>query len=93
MTELEKNFKEIDSIADSMDVINDSISFWEKRMNKCFTKCEEIKSIEWHPDFEEKRDALRKEMIFVLTKIRAENEHLDLLDLKIEELYKAILES
>jgi len=58
MTELEKNFKEIDSIADSMDVINDSISFWEKRMNKCFTKCEEIKSIEWHPDFEEKRDDL-----------------------------------
>lgn len=93
MNKLEKNFEKIDSITDSMEIINDSISFWEKRMNKCFAECEELENNEWHPSFEEKKDSLRKDMVFVLTKIRSESQQLDLLDLKIEELYKAILES
>ena len=70
MNKLEKNFKKIDSITDSMEIINDSISFWEKRMNTCFAECEELENNEWHPSFEEKKDSLRKDMVFVLTKIR-----------------------
>ena len=62
-------------------------------MNKCFDECDEIEENQWLPNLDEKTSNLRKEMQFILNKVKAEERELDILDEGISKLYKEIISS
>ena len=93
MNDIKEKFKEIERLSSKIDVILESISFWEARMNKCFAECDEIEENQWLPNLDEKTSALRKEMQFILNKVNAEERELDILDEGISKLYKEIISS
>mgnify|MGYP003138193021 CR=1 FL=1 len=93
MNNAKEKFKEIERLSSKIDVILESISFWEARMNKCFAECDEIEENQWLPNLDEKTSALRKEMQFILNKVNAEERELDILDEGISKLYKEIISS
>ena len=90
---IKEKFEEIERLSSKIDVILESISFWEVRMNKCFTECDEIEENQWLPNLDEKTSILRKEMQFILKKVHAEERELDILDESISKLYKEIVSS
>ena len=93
MNDIKEKFKEIERLSSKIDVILESISFWEARMNKCFDECDEIEKNQWLPNLDEKTSNLRKEMQFILNKVHAEERELDILDEGISKLYKEIISS
>ena len=93
MNDIKEKFKEIERLSSKIDVILESISFWEARMNKCFDECDEIEENQWLPNLDEKTSNLRKEMQFILNKVKAEERELDILDEGISKLYKEIISS
>ena len=93
MNDTKEKFKEIERLSSKIDVILESISFWEARMNKCFDECDEIEENQWLPNLDEKTSNLRKEMQFILNKVHAEERELDILDEGIAKLYKEIISS
>ena len=93
MNNTKEKFKEIERLSSKIDVILESISFWEARMNKCFDECDEIEKNQWLPNLDEKTSNLRKEMQFILNKVHAEERELDILDEGISKLYKEIISS
>ena len=93
MNDIKEKFNEIDRLSSKIDVILESISFWEARMNKCFDECDEIEENQWLPNLDEKTSNLRKEMQFILNKVHAEERELDILDEGISKLYKEIISS
>tara|TARA_Y100000361_G_scaffold88266_1_gene78500 strand:- start:428 stop:718 length:291 start_codon:yes stop_codon:yes gene_type:complete len=90
---VKKKFEEIEKLSSKIDVILESISFWETRMNKCFAECDEIEESQWLPNLNEKISTVRKEMQLILNKIHAEERELDILDESIAKLYKEIISS
>jgi len=90
---VKKKFEEIEKLSSKIDVILESISFWETRMNKCFAECDEIEKSQWLPNLNEKISTVRKEMQLILNKIHAEERELDILDESIAKLYKEIISS
>ena len=90
---IKEKFQEIERLSSKIDVILESISFWEARMNKCFAECDEIEENQWLPNLDEKTSNLRKEMQFILNKVHAEERELDILDEGISKLYKEIISS
>ena len=93
MNDIKEKFEEIERLSSKIDVILESISFWEARMNKCFDECDEIEENQWLPNLDEKTSNLRKEMQFILNKVKAEERELDILDEGISKLYKEIISS
>ena len=93
MNDIKEKFEEIERLSSKIDVILESISFWEARMNKCFDECDEIEENQWLPNLDEKTSNLRKEMQFILNKVNAEERELDILDEGISKLYKEIISS
>tara|TARA_B100001939_G_scaffold148590_1_gene128594 strand:- start:4893 stop:5180 length:288 start_codon:yes stop_codon:yes gene_type:complete len=93
MNDIKEKFQEIERLSSKIDVILESISFWETRMNKCFDECDEIEENQWLPNLDEKTSNLRKEMQFILNKVNAEERELDILDEGISKLYKEIISS
>ena len=93
MNDIKEKFKEIERLSSKIDVILESISFWEARMNKCFDECDEIEENQWLTILDEKTSNLRKEMQFILNKVHAEERELDILDEGISKLYKEIISS
>ena len=53
---IKEKFQEIERLSSKIDVILESISFWEARMNKCFAECDEIEENQWLPNLNEKRE-------------------------------------
>ena len=90
---VKKKFEEIERLSSKIDVILESISFWETRMNKCFSECDEIEENQWLPNLNEKISTVKKEMQLILNKIHAEEKELDILDESIAKLYKEIISS
>tara|TARA_B100000214_G_scaffold21350_1_gene14256 strand:+ start:2227 stop:2517 length:291 start_codon:yes stop_codon:yes gene_type:complete len=88
-----EKFEEIDRLSSKIDVILESIAFWEERMDKCFSKCDEIENNQWLPDLDKKISNVRKEMQFILNKVHAEERELDVLDVEIAKIYKEIISS
>ena len=86
-----KKFEEIEKLSSKIDIILESINFWETKMEKCFAECDEIEENQWLPDLDERILSLRKEMNFILNKVQAEERELDRLDESISELYKQII--
>lgn len=93
MNDIKEKLQEIERLSSKIDVILESISFWETRMNKCFDECDEIEENQWLPNLDEKTSNLRKEMQFILNKVHAEERELDILDEGISKLYKEIISS
>ena len=90
---IKEKFQEIERLSSKIDVILESISFWEARMNKCFAECDEIEENQWLPNLNEKISTVRKEMQLILGKVHAEERELDILDESIAKLYKEIISS
>tara|TARA_A100001201_G_C3920021_1_gene150303 strand:- start:172 stop:462 length:291 start_codon:yes stop_codon:yes gene_type:complete len=90
---VKKKFKEIEKLSSKIDMILESISFWEVRMEECFVECDEIEENQWLPNLDEKISTVRKEMQLILNKIHAEERELDILDQNIAKLYKEIISS
>ena len=88
---LEKTLLEIEHISSEISIVEDSISFWENRMEECFSRCDEVEKNQWLPDLDERILSLRKEMKFILNKVQAEERELDRLDESISELYNQII--
>ena len=88
---IEKIFAKIEDISSEISIVEDSISFWENRMEECFSRCDEIEENQWLPNLDEKISNLRKEMKFILNKVEAEERELDRLDESINKLYKEII--
>ena len=44
---VKKKFKEIEKLSSKIDMILESISFWEVRMEECFVECDEIEENQW----------------------------------------------
>ena len=90
---VKKKFEEIEKLSSKIDIILESIIFWETKMEKCFAECDEIEENQWLPDLDEKISTVRKEMQLILNKIHAEERELDILDESIAKLYKEIISS
>lgn len=88
-----EKFKEIEKLSSKIDMILESISFWEVKMEECFAECDEIEENQWLPNLNEKISTIRKEMQLILNKIHAEERELDILDESIAKLYKEIISS
>lgn len=93
MSDIKEKFQEIERLSSKIDVILESISFWEARMNKCFSECDEIEDNQWLPDLDERISNVRKEMQLILNKVNAEERELDVLDAQIGKIYKEIISS
>ncbi len=93
MSDIKEKFQEIERLSSKIDVILESISFWEARMNKCFSECDEIEDNQWLPDLDERISNVRKEMQLILNKVHAEERELDVLDAQIGKIYKEIISS
>ena len=94
MSDIIKNkFKEIEKLSSKIDIILESIAFWEEKMEKCFAECDEIEENQWLPDLNERISTVRKEMQLILSKVHAEERELDILDESIAKLYKEIISS
>ena len=93
MSDTKEKFQEIERLSSKIDVILESISFWEARMNKCFSECDEIEDNQWLPDLDERISNVRKEMHLILNKVHAEERELDVLDAQIGKIYKEIISS
>ena len=61
MNDIKEKFQEIERLSSKIDVILESISFWEARMNKCFSECDEIEDNQWLPDLDERISNIRNE--------------------------------
>ena len=49
MSDIIKNkFKEIEKLSSKIDIILESIAFWEAKMEKCFAECDEIEENQWY---------------------------------------------
>ena len=88
-----KKFEEIEKLSSKIDIILESINFWEAKMEKCFAECDKIEENQWLPDLDEKISTVRKEMQLILGKVHAEERELDILDESIAKLYKEIISS
>ena len=93
MNDIKEKLQEIERLSSKIDVILESISFWEARMNKCFSECDEIEDNQWLPDLDERISNVRKEMQLILNKVHAEERELDVLDAQIGKIYKEIISS
>ena len=93
MNDIKEKFKEIERLSSKIDIILESISFWEARMNKCFDECDEIEKNQWLPNLNERTSNVKKEMQLILSKVHAEERELDILDESIAKLYKEIISS
>ena len=90
---VKKKFEEIEKLSSKIDIILESINFWETKMEKCFAECDKIEENQWLPDLDEKISNVRKEMQLILGKVHAEERELDILDESIAKLYKEIISS
>jgi len=78
----------------SHDVIEDTIIFWESKMDYVIERMNEAEEIpDWHPDKEDTYHELNLEMQFILKKLEAEESEIDLLEertnrLLAEKLFK-----
>ncbi len=90
---LKEHFEEIEKISKKISTVEDSLDFWEKKMDECFSKCDEAENIKWHPDIDQKISSLKKELELILGKIHLEEREMDRLDEKMDELYKSIFSS
>ena len=90
---VKKKFEEIEVLSSKIDLILESIAFWEAKMEECFVECDEIQENQWLPDLDKKISTVRKEMKLILSKVHAEERELDILDESIAKLYKEIISS
>ena len=93
MSDIKEKFQEIEKLSSKIDIILESITFWEARMEKCFAECDEIEENQWLPDLNERISTVRKEMQLILSKVHAEERELDVLDVQIGKIYKEIISS
>ncbi len=93
MSDIKEKFQEIEKLSSKIDIILESIAFWEAKMEKCFAECDEIEKNQWLPDLNERISTVRKEMQLILSKVHAEERELDVLDVQIGKIYKEIISS
>jgi predicted nucleic acid-binding Zn-ribbon protein len=78
----------------SHDVIEDTVIFWESRMDDIIQRMNEAEEIpDWHPNKEDTYHELNLEMQFILKKLEAEESEIDSLEertnrLLAEKLFK-----
>jgi hypothetical protein len=76
-----------DEIRESHSIVEDTIGFWQTRMEDVIDEMEISEQIpDWHPNKEDIYHKLNLEMQFILTKLEAEEREIDLLEEKTNRL-------
>ena len=87
---IEKNLEELKALNEQIELVNESILFWEKRIEDLFDEIDEAEEESWRPDFEERVGSLMKKMEALLKRMCTEERIVEKLDKKILKVHKRI---
>ena len=87
---IKKSLEELKALNEQIELVNDSILFWEKRIEDLFDEIDEVEEESWRPDFEERISSLMEKMETLLKRMCTEERIVEKLDEKILEVHKKI---
>jgi len=87
---IEESLEELKALNEQIELVNESILFWEKRIEDLFDEIDEVEEESWRPDFEERISSLMEKMETLLKRMCTEERIVEKLDEKILEVHKKI---
>jgi predicted nucleic acid-binding Zn-ribbon protein len=87
---IKEALEELKALNEQIELVNESIHFWENRIEDIFEEIDQVEEESWRPDFEERVALLMRKMETLLKRMCTEEQIVGKLDKKIREVHKRV---